>query len=368
MKNYGFLKSLCLYLLFAPSSLRAVETVTMLDRGEPYESMVFDNGVLWVGKSRQQFNVNYQLEAYDPNGTIIDRKALTHSLSTIKVGAASGEIIVTGINPNLHLTEYTTAKIDKNRIQTSTKTVDVDGFITFWIGKIGGLHYFVDIGGNPNDTSGPGSQLPAQTIFSSKGTNVQYLTARVSMPVAGTSSGSKLFLVSSLGIGQDSSSIVEVDSLTAATRLITKSTTAKYRGIEYVPSSRELLTLASRENKLRVIDSVSGEIRKEFVTNGFPRSLVTFGDCVIVGGDETNVVEAFDLSRGSRDAVFVAKVDLSVHEFSGIKSLAVDKHKGTLFARSSYACNPLMEPCDDDNNRVVKFDQLTTSQLTAACK
>jgi hypothetical protein len=345
----------------------AVETVTVLDRGEPYEAMVSDAGLLWVGKSRQQFSANYQLEVYESGGSLIDRKTLTHSLSTMKL-ASSGEVIITGINPNLRLTEYTSAKLQNGKIQASTKTVDIDGFITFWIGKIGNTQYFVDIGGNPNDTSDPGQHLPAQTIFSSKGTNVHYLPARVSMPVAGAIAGGKLLMVSSEGISQDGSTIVEVDHATSAIRVITKSASARYRGIQYLDSTKELLTLASRENKLKVIDSVSGEILREFSTDGFPRSFVTFGHCVIVGGDQTNVVEAFDLNRQSDLPVFSTKVDLPADEFSGIKSLAIDKNRGDLFARSSYACNPIIEACDKDNNRVIKFDSSTASELTSACK
>lgn len=367
MQVYRLLNFFCVVLLLASSPLMAVETVTMLDRGEPYEAMVSDAGLLWVGKSRQQFSANYLLEVYDSLGSLIDRKTLSHSLSTMKVGS-SGEIIVTGINPNLRLTEYTSAKIENGKIQTWTKTVDIEGFITFWIGKMGGTQYFVDIGGNPNDASDPGQQLPAQTIFSSRGTNVHYLPARVSMPVAGTIADGKLLIVSSQGISLDGSSIIEVDPATSATRVITKSASARYRGIQYLNSTKELITLASRENKLRVIDFISGEIRREFSTNGFPRSFVTFGHCVIVGGDETNVVEAFDLSSQSDVPVFLTKVDLPVDEFSGIKSLAIDQNSGVLFARSSYACNPILEACDKDNNRIIKFDGSTASQLTSACK
>jgi hypothetical protein len=354
-------------ILTLSSGAYSVETVTLLDRGEPYDSMVMQDGVLWVGKSRHQFNSYYVLEAYRTDGRLLDQKQLSHSLSTMKVGD-DGAVVITGINPQQRLTEYSVARLQNGKIEAATKTIDLGGFITFWLGKIGGLQYFADIGGNPNDTDDPSYQLPAQTIFTSTGTNAKYLAARVRMPVAGTSFNGKIFIVSSDGIGQRGSSVVEVDPVSSAVRVISKSATARYRGIKHISHGQEILTLASAENKLQVISPKSGEVLREYTTSGFPRSFVTYGRCVIVGGDETNEVEAFDLSSEANERVFALKIDMSYEEFSGIKSIAVDHRSGNLFARSAYACNPIIEPCNHDYNRIVKFDDVAISELSKACR
>lgn len=345
----------------------AVDTVTMLDRGEPYDSMIADGGILWVGQSRLNFNSNYRLEAYKADGKLVDRVTLSHSLNNIKV-AGNGSVMITGISPTSRLTQYTLARVENGKIKTTTKEIALGGFITFWISNLNGRNYFVDMGGNPNDNSDPAAHLPAQTIFSSTGTNASYLSARVRMPVAGTQLNGKFLLVSSEGIGQDASSLIEVDPRTSATRVITKSQTAKYKGIEVLSGTTNVVTSALAESKIRVIDSATGDIRREFQTKGYPRSFVSTGHCIVVGNDETNVVEVFDMNSDSATPAFAAEVNLSADEFSGIKSIALDQTTGTVFARAANACNPITEACDKYNNRVVKFDQDFADRILTSCK
>jgi hypothetical protein len=357
--------ALSLGLLAAPSF--AVETVTVLDRGEPFDSMVASNGILWVGQSRINFKPSYKLRAFQTNGKLIDEVTLSHSLNTLK-DAGNGAVISTGTSPQSQLTRYTVAKVEGGKIRFTTKEIALGGFITFWISSFGGRHYFADMGGNPNDPWDPGQPRPAaQTIFTSTGTNANYLSARVRMPVAGTSLNGKLLLVSSDGIGVDGTSLVEVDPRTSAVRVISKSQTAKYRGIEILPGSTNIVTSAWSESKVRVIDSSTGEIRREFATNGYPRSFVLIDQCIVVGNDETNVVEVFSLKGESSTPIMTANVGLDATEFSGIRSIAVDQASGNVFARSSNACNPMATNCDHDNNRVVKFDQALSSQIKASC-
>ena len=178
-------------LAFSPK-LNAQETVTVLDKGEPYDSMVADSGIFWVSKSRANFNTNYKLEAYSVDGSLIDSIALTHSLNIIKP-TNNGSVVITGINPTSRLTEYTYAKLVQGRIRLNTTTIALGGFITFWIGDIGSKHYFIDQGGNPDDTD---IMNPAQTIFHSTSSRARYLSTRLRMPVSGLVLDNKLFLVS----------------------------------------------------------------------------------------------------------------------------------------------------------------------------
>jgi len=365
-----FVKSFCRLFLFLAaftgSAAMALETVTLLDRGEPYDAMLADNGLMWIGHSRLQFNSNYRLEVYQPDGALIDRVTLSHSLSVIK-SMNNGSIIVTGVSPTSRQAQYTVAHLEGGKIRTSTNEIAMGALITFWITSMDGRQYFADIGGNPDDNSDPGAQLPAQTIFSSTGSNYNYLGARVSMPVAGTSFNGKLLLVSSQGIGQFGSSLVEVDPRTSALRVITQSADAKYRGIDIIAGTSNLVTSALGERKLRVIDTITGKTQREFQTKGYPRTFDLTGHCIVVGNDETNVVEVFDLKSETDKPSFAAEVAMPASEFSGIKNIAVDDVTGMVFARASYPCNPLMESCDQDYNRVVKFDAAFAERIKATC-
>ena len=95
MLKTGLMRATIASLAFTATLASAAETVTLLDRGEPYDSMVAEAGVLWIGQSRLQFNANYRLEAYRADGTLIDRVTLSHSLSNMKVAGNSSIMIIT---------------------------------------------------------------------------------------------------------------------------------------------------------------------------------------------------------------------------------------------------------------------------------
>jgi hypothetical protein len=359
----GFL--ICFSILSTKVAL-SLETVTLLDRGEPYPSMVAASGVFWIGQSRKQFNADYHLEVYSIEGKLIDRIQLTHSLSSIKT-APNGTVVVTGINPVTHLTEYTFAKLKNKKIQFKTTEISVDGFINFWIGNLGNSHYFADMGGNPNDTN-QNFELPAQTLFYSTGSSPRYLSARVRMPIAGTVLNNKLIMVSREGFKSDAGSLVEVDPVSSSARVLSTTKNAHYNGLEIIPSTQEIMTSALALNKLLVFDSTSGTLKRELSTSGYTRSFAITGHCAIAGNDETHNIEVFDLNSKEDTALFSEPVNMPLEEFSGIKQIAVDEATGTVFARSTIACNPLIEACDKDDNRVVTFGPSVAQKIQGLCK
>jgi hypothetical protein len=240
----------------------------------------------------------------------------------------------------------------------------VNGFISFWIASIGPKHFFGDIGGNSEDTNTTG---PAQTIFYSTHSQPTYLTTRLSMPLSGTKIGNKLFVVSSLGYGQDKSTILEIDVETMSKRVVMASNTARYRGLTNIPGTSDIITSASAESKVQVIDTTAGAIRREFQTKGLPRSFDMTGHCLVVGNEDTNVVEIFDMNKNSEKPAFAAEINMPPEEFSGITRVAVDPNSGTIFARASWACNPVIEPCEHDFNRVVTLGVDTAKRVKTLC-
>jgi hypothetical protein len=341
----------------------AIETVTLLDRGEPYASMVADSGVLWVAQNRLNFNTNYRLQAFSSDGRLMDEVQVRHVMWNMSI-ASPGTIIMTGLNPDSRLTNYTTARLEGGKIKLRTSEIALGGYINFWIATLSGKHYFADMGGNPQDDQ---VGLPAQTIFASTGTNARYLSTRLRMPRAGLAMNNKLYIVSHEAMGSPRSSLVEVDPLTMQKRILTASTTAAYTDLKILPGTTDLVSIARDENKIVIVNSQLGQIRRQFRTKGYTRSFDFYGHCVLAGDDENNIIEIFDLKSDSEIAFMAEEIDLPASEFSGIKSIAVDKNSGAIFARASLACNPMVESCDTDKNRVVTFGAEAAARLRTAC-
>jgi WD40 repeat protein len=340
-------------------------TITLLDRGELYPSMVADNQVFWIGHSRKNFVSDYHLEAYTSQGSLIDRVPLTHSLMSVKKTGA-GAILITGINANSGLSEYTVASLKKGKIHLKTSKMSANGLINFWIGTLGKRLFFADMGGNPDDNTSD-MQAPAQTLFFSTGSEATFLSTRLRMPIAGTVLNGKLLLISRDSMKTDSSSIVEVDPTTAQKRVLLASKSASFRGIEVIPGTSDIITSAAQENKLVIFDTLNGKTKREIPTKGFTRSFALTGHCVIAGNDQTNTIELFDLASKENKSILTESVKMAASEFSGIKQIAVDEATGTVFARANLPCNPLLEKCTEDKNRVVSFDSTVADTIRSHC-
>jgi hypothetical protein len=368
LRVFGFLFAaglgLSAGLISLPSAAFAVDTVTLLDKGEPYGHMISDSGVLWVIKNRENFNTNYRLEAYSADGKMLDQVRLPHAMWSM-APAGQGSVMMAGMNPTSRLTNYTTARVESGRIRFKTTEIALGGFINFWIANIGGRHYFADMGGNPNDDQ---LGVPAQTIFASTGTNARYLSTRLRMPVAGLGMNNKMYLVSHEAMGSPQSSIVEVDPATQAKRNLITSRTAKFTGIKILPGTTDLVTSALDEGKILIIDSKSGSVRRELTTKGYTRDFDFIGNCVVAGDDETNIVEIFDLRKSDNLPFMAEEVNLPFEQFSGLRSVAVDRATGSIFVRSSLPCNPVTDVCDKEYNRVVTFGAESAQRVKAACQ
>jgi hypothetical protein len=273
---------------------------------------------------------------------------------------------MSGVNPATSLTSYSSARIEGGKIRLKTAEIALGGFINFWIADVAGRHYFADMGGNPNDN--PPIGAPGQTIFSSTGTNSKYLGTRLRMPVSGVGLNNKLYLVSSEGLGQNKSTIVEVDPTTHQKRELLMSPTARFMTLKVLSGTTDLVTIATMENKIVILDSKSGQIRRELLTKGFTRDTAFLGHCVIAGDDKNNMVEIFDLRKNENAAFMAGELNLPAQDFSGIKSIAVDPNTGTIFARSNVPCNPAIESCENEYNRVVSFGLKFGQQVKEACQ
>jgi hypothetical protein len=352
------------YLSGTVASASTVETITMLDRGEPFASMTADNGTLWVAQNRRNFNPDYRLQAFSTDGRLVDEVRLNHTMWNM-VQYSPGSVMMTGVNPRTNLTSYTVARLENGKIRLKTTEIALGGFINFWIASFGGKHYFADMGGNPNDDQ---LDVPAQTIFSATVSNARYLSTRLRMPLAGLGMNQKLYLVSHEALGNPASSLVEVDPTSMQKRVLTASKSAAYAGLKILPGTQDLVTSALAENKIIIVDSQSGQVRRELQTKGYTRSFDFFGHCILAGNDETNSVEIFDLNSPSDRPTLTEEVDLPADQFSGIKSIAVDQATATVFARAAFACNPMSQVCDKDFNRVVRFGAEVADRLRATCQ
>lgn len=348
------------------------KTVTLLDRGEPNDAMTFHAGHLWVGKSRRDFNANYSIEAYDGQDRLVASATLPHSATFLyPYNATSVLVFGTGYEPNL--TQYTLVELRGTSLSTRTVQIPMQAWGNLWVGSIGSREYFTDMGGNQDDPARDADpNLASQTIFSMTGRTPRYLSTRMRMPIDGIVMGSQLYLLHQLAIGDGRSNLTVVNPSTGAATAVFSGYRNGLTKIRQVGTTPYVAASEMGAGQVVFVDSRNDQLVGTATDVGSPRALATLGHCVLAGDPWTNAVSVIDVSglgTGATPTV-IARLDLglSSDEFRMLRSLAVDPSRGRIYARSNYACNPMIDRCDQDYNRVVALDSEAAGEVATQCR
>jgi len=345
-----------------------VATVTVLDRGEPFEAMTHHAGILWVGKSRANFSSSYSLEAY-AGKAMIGKVTFPHSATYVHPYGQNSVIVVgTGYQPNL--THYTIVEHNGGRLTTRTTQIPMDAWARQWLGTVNGREYFTDPGGNPADSDNPNLTQPAQTFFTmSAGGRPRYLTTRLRLPLGGVKLGNVFYVYNAESIGDPRSNIYRLDPASGQIKPVFSEFRNGISGVALVPGANLIAAIESGSGQMVLVNPADHSVVGAVNIEGSPRSIAAFGKCMIVGSRDTNSVTAIDVSVPSTPTVVaVAAVGLSQDEFQLLDRVSADVVTGQVFARSNFPCNPMIQTCDKDWNRVVVFTGDDAQKMAAGCR
>jgi hypothetical protein len=367
----GFLALVCANLAAATQAQAdTVRTIHVLDRGEPHDSMISNSGILWVGQSRKGFNSNYAIYAYGADDKLIASTDLPHSVTQIAVYDKKS-VIVTGISISPNLSNFTILSLDNSgKISKRTTQVPMQAWATKWIGTIGGREFFTDPGGNTNDPETESNpSLAAQTLFAMRGNSPQYLKTRMRLPIGGIAWNNQLLVIQKQGIGSAASNAALVNPSNGQTTYLFENHRSNLAAVSILPA-RGLAIFAERDaGQIAVYDLNARQLVNSVATISDARSVDSFGHCAIVGSFETKAIEIINLSNPSEPVILNrTEIALPDAEFARLSQLTVDDERGTVYARSNFACNPMVEACDTDRNRVIAFGKDVTEVLMTQCR
>ncbi len=355
-------------ILMGSAAFAGVKTVTLLDRGEPFEALTVHDGYLWVGKSRRQFNSDYRVEAFRKDGTKVGEAILNHSVTYMySYGAKSVMALGTGHTPNL--TMFTILDVRNGRVEARTRQVPIEAWATRWLGTINGREFFTDPGGNSNDPeAGTNPGMAAQTIFSLGTTSPRYLPTRVRMPLEGLVMNNRIFAIQKDSMVGPHSNLVEIDPSSGQAKYHFQAKRMNLSGIYRLPGSSVVALTERDAHQVVLHDITTGKTLSTLPVDDEPRAITGFGKCIMVGSFEQRGVQVIDVSNPAepKEALRL-EMDLSVNEFAKLFRVGVDATTGQVFGRSNLACNPMMSQCANDDNRVVVWADEAEAVL-AACK
>jgi hypothetical protein len=367
----GFMMLVCAISTTAPlAQADTVRTIHVLDRGEPHDSMISHGGILWVGQSRKGFNSSYAIYAYGADDQLIASTDLPHSVTQIAVYDKKS-VIVTGIAISPNLSMFSIVSLDNaGRLTKRTTQVPMQAWATKWIGSIGGREYFTDPGGNSNDPEAENNpNLPAQTLFGMRNNSPQYLKTRMRLPIGGLAWNNQLLVLQKQGIGVAQSNAALVNPSNGQATYLFENHRSNLSAVSILPT-RGLAIFAERgAGQIAVYDLNQRQVLNTVATVEDARSLDSFGHCAIVGSFEGKAIEIINLANPAQPVVaHRAEVNLPDAEFARLSQLSVDDERGTVYVRSNLACNPMVEACDTDRNRVVAFGKDVTEILLTQCR
>lgn len=346
-----------------------IETVAVLDRGEPFEANVFHSGLLWVGKSRKDFNSDYSVEIYSA-GVLKGKVTFPHSATFMYPYGANSVIVVgTGYSPNL--THYSIIEKSGANFTVKTKQIPMQAWARQWIGNHNGKEFFTDPGGNQDDPARDDDfNLASQTFFSMNTTSSpRYLTTRLRLPTYGIKVGSQFYVVNAESIGSPQSNLHRVDPANNSISKVFPSFRNALSTISIIPGT-SLITLVERgANQFIIVDANSGNVISTTAIAEDSKSHAIMGKCAVIGSRAAKTIQLLDITdRAAPKNLMTVAIDLPSGEFKTLDKIDVDQVSFKIYARSNMPCNPMVEVCNEDWNRVVTFTGEMATKIAANCR
>lgn len=354
---------------FSQLAFSEVATVAAVDRSEPFEANVFHSGLLWVGKSRKDFNSDYSVEIYSDN-TLKGKVTFPHSATFLyPYGANSVVVVGTGYSPNL--THYTIIEKNGANFSVRTKQVPMQAWARQWIGNYNGKEFFTDPGGNQNDPARDDDfNLASQTFFSmSASSSPKYLTTRLRLPTYGIKLGSLFYVLNAESIGSPQSNLNRVNPATNAITKVFPSFRNALATISTIPGTNLITLVESGANQFLIVDAATGTIISTTPIDEDSKSHAIMGKCAVIGARTAKTVKFIDISNtAAPKEIMTLPIDLPSGEFKTLNKIDVDPVSYKVFARSNMPCNPMVETCNEEWNRVVVFSGETATKIAANCR
>lgn len=368
-KIIGALAAALLTAMTHPLSAAPFTTVTTLDRGEPFEGMTFHDGVLWVGKSRKNFGSDYSLEMFE-NDKLIGKVTLPHAATYVYPYAAGSVIVVgTGYSPNL--TQY--SFVSKQGASFSVRTIQIpmDAWARQWIGTHNGKEFFTDPGGNQDDPARDNDlSLASQTFFShSSGARPRYLSTRLRLPLSGVKIGGSFYVINAESIGSPRSNLYSLDPRSGKLGPLFPSYRNALAAVRAVPGSSILAVSEEGARQVLLIDTSRDAHIGTATLEIDPSALTVMGHCVITGDQVEKKIAVIDVRDPAAPFETMSlSVDLPAEEFRYLSHIAADPVNGKLYLRSNMPCNPMVEACTHDWNRVLVLAGEEAMKLAGICR
>ena len=347
-----------------------VTTLTELDRGEPYDAMSFQNGYLFVGSSRTDFNPDFHLRIYDRKDQLVKDIAMRHSVQHIRRYSNTAVVAVgTAYENSIANTYYSIITVTAaNKFAVRTVKIPIDAWAQDWIGNVGGREYFADMGGNPHDEQSDPT-LPAQTIFSTDSNgSPRYMTTRLRGPNFGITFGADLVIARFDSIQGSANFLARVNTKTGVNTTAIKGTFQRIHDIKVKPGSN-LIAISEREGaQITLGDLQSGSVVGSAPMKGTSGSLEWFGKCLVGSNVDEKKVLVFDATDVKAPKLLkTIPFDDTGKIFAGMRGMTMDLETGRVYGRSAYPCNPMITHCDKTENSVAVLDLATSKEIFGLC-
>jgi hypothetical protein len=356
-------------MLAATANAVETKTVTMLDRGEPWDAMIYHADQLWVGHSRKQFNPSYKIETYATKGKMTATLAMPHSIVFMYPYGANS-VMTVGVQPDKNSTVYSIVTLANGQLSAQSVRIPDEAWAHRWIGHFGDTQVFSDPGGNQNDPEGSENpSLPAMTLFAMNGRNVNYYTTRLRLPGEGMIIGDDMFVITSDSIGAMGSNLAKIDINSGEMTMAFPTKRKSLVALAHVPSLNAIVGAERMNGSLVIGDLKNSANFKEVATLSEPKTLATAGRCVVVGSYEDCKVQILRLNDDlTAKEVLSWDAGVSETEFTRLNKVAVDLANKTVFGRSNFACNPMTDPCAHHYNRVLAWSGKDIAAALAQCE
>ncbi|NBX92255.1 MAG: hypothetical protein EB078_04945 [Proteobacteria bacterium] len=298
--------------------------IAELNPSEGYAPMLFHQGYLWLGQLDYSSGKNkYSLEVRTPDGErVLKSHSVPHSVQSLYV-FDDHRVLMTGksFTGEGWRTYYSLASFSKNQIHLETHPIPLQYQIEEFAGSPERL-FFNEVGD--------------RSIVEINTKGAQLLPLLISAPGKMTLIGDSLFVLERRSFKLGDEDIVKVNLNTHETTRVFNDGRAGIVSILPLNQGELLATTELLGQRVLFIDTRLNRLEEVIPVKGtYPRSLVQWGHCLVVGSEEPLKLTVIDIDHPKSRPV--AQFDLSVYasELPNMMSLTVNPETASIFMRSA---------------------------------
>ncbi len=328
----GFVLSICLFLTSNGFGSAEISLMTQLSPSEAQSAQAFQNETLWVGRNRNRGMIEYSLEAYNNQGTLIDLVGTYHSNDTIyPLGTDKVVVIGRRVKDNGTFSYYSVFTLAGQKIRLlERKEFSLRVSVQNFAGTESKMYFSAP--GGAYSSSNTGNSDGNKSIFTLGSFGMDFLKQKFAYVSSINQIGNLLFATETT-LASHNDGLLAIDLKSQKATEVFPMGAYQDIGTPTIFDAHTLAVPVKGSREVILVDTNLKTVRSIKMNEGTPTVARRLGNCIVAALKDTREVIFIDLKTEKR----IGHWDFSTlgGQFTTIHNMDLSPSSGRVFVRSA---------------------------------